>query len=166
MNILDIIIILCSIPILISGYKKGLIRQIISIIGLRVGVWVASALADNVGSWIYPIFKGSENPEGLAYLGGFAIVLVAICLIFLIFGRLIEKIILIAIPDWINKGLGLCLAAINCVLLCCALYMVFMVLNKIYLFTDFKDAIFTDSTLFPIIESTTNAILPNILKIF
>jgi membrane protein required for colicin V production len=167
MNILDIIIILCFIPILISGYKKGLISQVISIVGLMAGVWMASALGDNVGAWFKPMMEGHcDDPQGMAYLAGFAVTLVAVLLIFLVFGKLIEKIILLAIPDVINSLLGLALAAVNGTLLLCTLYLIFNVLNKIYMFTDLKTAFFSDSLIFPIIESTSNALLPNLLKLF
>lgn len=166
MNILDVIIILCCCPMLISGYKKGLINQIISIIALMTGIWIAHGLGDSVGGWITPLVEDNcENPEKVAYIGGFAITFVAVCLIFLFGGKFIEKILLFVIPDWINKLLGLVLAAINGILLLCILYYVFQVLNYVYVFTDLKAAFFSDSVLFPIIESTANALLPNIVNI-
>ena len=167
MNILDIIILLCFIPVLISGYKKGFIRQVISIIALMAGVWIASALGDNVGAWFQPVMEGKcDNPQTMAYLAGFAVTLVAVMLIFLVCGRLIEKIILLAIPDVLNNLLGMLLAAANGILLLCTLYLIFNVLNKIYMFTDLKTAFFSDSLIFPIIESTSNALLPNLLNLF
>ena len=71
MNILDIIIILCFIPILIGGYKKGFINQAISIVALLVGAWTASALASKVSAWFLPMMEGNcDNPQGMAYLAG------------------------------------------------------------------------------------------------
>lgn len=167
MNILDIIIILCFIPILIGGYKKGFINQAISIVALLVGAWTASALASKVSSWFLPMMEGNcDNPQGMAYLAGFAITLVIAMLVVLLIGKIIEKILEIVIPDIVNKILGLALAAVNGALLLCVLFLIFNVLNKIYMFTDIKGAFFSDSTLFPIIESTTNAILPDILNLF
>lgn len=167
MNILDIIIILCFIPILISGYKKGFISQVISIIALLAGVWIASAVGDNVGTWFQPVMEGKcDNPQQMASLAGFAITLVAVLLIFLVCGKLIEKMILLVIPDTLNKLLGLLLAAANGIILLCTLYLVFNVLNNIYMFTDLKTAFFSDSLIFPIIESTSNALLPNLLNLF
>ena len=167
MNILDIIIILCFIPILIGGYKKGFISQAISIIALFVGAWVAEASAGKVGAWFLPMMEGNcDNPEGMAYLAGFATALVIAMFIILLLGKIVEKLISAVIPDIINKIAGLALAAVNGVLLFCVLFLIFNILNKIYMFTDLKEAFFSDSTLFPIIESTTNAILPNIINLF
>lgn len=166
MNILDIIIMICFIPILISGYKKGFINQTISIIALMTGVWLASVLGDTTGNWFLPMMEGNcDNPQGMAHLAGFAVTLVAVCVIFLLLGKVIENLILLVIPDIINKILGVGLSVANGILLLCVLYLIFNVLNKIYLFTDLKAALFSDSLLFPIIESTANTLLPNLLNI-
>ena len=167
MNILDIIIILCCCPLLITGYKKGFVNQVISIIVLMAGAWIASGLADVAGGWISPLIADNcENPAQTAYVLGFALSFVVACLVLFLCGRLIEKVILLVLPDIVNKILGLAMGVVNAVLLLCTLYLVFEVLNKIYFFVDTKEAFFSDSMLFPIIESTTNAILPNILNIF
>jgi hypothetical protein len=73
---------------------------------------------------------------------------------------------MIIIPEWVNKVLGVGLAVANSLLLLCTLFLVFQVLNKIFLFTDLKSALFTDSTLFQLIESTSQKLLPNLLNIF
>lgn len=167
MNILDIIIILCCCPLLISGYKKGFVNQVISIIILMAGVWIASGLANVVGGWISPLISDKcENPAQIAYVVGFALSFVVACIVLFLCGKLVEKGILYILPDIVNKLLGLAMGVVNAVLLLCTLYLVFEVLNKIYFFVDMKEAFFSDSMLFPIIESTTNAILPNILNIF
>ncbi len=167
MNILDIIIILCFIPILIGGYKKGFINQAISIIALLLGTWIASAFAGKVGAWFLPMMEGNcDNPQGMAYLAGFAITLVIVMLVVLLLGKIIEKLLAIVIPDIVNKILGLALAAVNGVLLVCVLFLIFNVLNQIYMFTDLKEAFFADSMIYPVIESTTNAILPNLINMF
>ena len=167
MNILDIIILLCCIPILISGYKKGFINQAFSIMALMAGAWIASGFGSTVGEWIFPLMEGKcENPEQLAYIGGYAITFISICIIFFIIGKLVEKLLLIILPEWINKSLGLVVSVINAILLMCVLYMVFEALNKIYFFTDTKGSLFTDSLLFPIIENTAKALLPNMVNFF
>lgn len=166
MNILDIIILISCIPILIAGYKKGFINQAISIIALFVGVWLASAFGDNVGTWFLPVMEGNcDDPQGMAALAGFAAVLVLACVVVGLLGKLIERLILMAIPDIINKVLGVAMAAVNGVLLFCTLYMIFNILNKIYMFTDMKEAFFSDSLILPIIESISNTIFPNLLNI-
>lgn len=165
MNILDVIIILAICPILINGYRKGFINQAVSIIALIAGAWVASTFAGKVGSWIFPMFEGiNGSPETIAFLGGFAITFVVMCLVFILLGKLLEKIILAMIPDWINNVLGLLLGVVNGLLLLCVLFLLFQVLNKVFFFADLKGAFFSDSFMFPIIESTAQTVLPNLLN--
>lgn len=162
MNILDVIILICCLPVLIDGYKKGFIRQAISIFALLIGVWVASKLGDSVGTWVYPLFENCDQPEHLANLAGFAIVLIAALLSIGLIGRIVEKLILIVVPSWCNTLLGVVLAALQAMLLLSVLFYIFQILNKIYFFSDLKSALFADSTLFPMIESFAEALLPSI----
>lgn len=165
MNILDVIIILCLCPILINGYKKGFINQAVSIVALIAGAWVASAFGGTVGSWIYPMLEGfAGEPETVAFFGGFAITFVVTCCIFSLIGNLLEKIILALIPDWINNVFGLVFGVVNGIMLFCVLFLLFQILNNIFFFADVKGAFFSDSLLFPIIESTAQTVLPNLLN--
>ena len=165
MNTLDIIILICCLPVLIGGFKKGFIKQAISIFALLIGVWVASGLGDNVGTWVYPVFSKCDQPEHMANLAGFALVLVAVLLSIGLIGKIVEKIILFVVPGWINSLLGVILAACQAMLLLSVLYYIFQILNKIYFFTDLKDALFADSTLFPMIESLAKTLLPSIQQL-
>lgn len=163
MNILDIIILICVIPILISGYKKGFINQAISLIALIVGAWTAYALADQVGNLFMPMMEGGTNdPRITAGLAGFASVFVAILVIFLLAGILVRKLFSAIIPETLDKVLGIFLSVVNGLFLLCTLYMLFNFLNNIYMLADINDALFTDSTIYPIIESTAKTLFPNI----
>lgn len=167
MNILDVIIILCCCPLLISGYKKGFVNQALSIVALLAGAWIASGLGDTTSEWIRPMVEGKcDHPQQMSYIIGIAITFIVVCLSLYLIGTLIEKLLLIIIPEWVNKVLGVGLAVTNSLLLLCTLFLVFQVLNKIFLFTDLKSALFTDSTLFQLIESTSQKLLPNLLNIF
>ena len=145
MNILDLIIILCCCPIMISGYKKGAINQVMSIVALIAGSWVAYALADT--------------------LVQFAIYFVIVCAVVFIGGKIIEKIFQWVVPEVIDRYAGFILGAINSIILLSTLYLLFLVLNNMFLLTDIKGAFFSNSLLFPVIESTAQTLLPNILNI-
>jgi len=161
MNILDIIIILGFTPIIISGYKKGFINQAISIIALVVGMWTAVGCADEVGTWFLPMMEtGCDNPEGISYLAGFATTLVMVMIPFLIIGIVIKKIAKIMVPDTIDKVLGVILAATNGYILFCILYILFVIMNNLFMFSDIKGAFFSDSLFCHAIESTANLFIP------
>ena len=56
MNILDIVLIVCLVPAIIQGLRKGFIAQAVAIISLILGGWLAykfsSALTGWLGQWI------------------------------------------------------------------------------------------------------------------
>jgi uncharacterized membrane protein required for colicin V production len=163
MNILDIIIIICFIPVLVSGYKKGFINQAISIVALITGAWTAYALGEQVGSLFMPMMEGSSNdPTLTAFLAGYATVFVAILVIFLLAGILIRKMFSLIIPETLDKLLGIVLSAVNGLFLFCALYVIFCFLNNAYMLADINNALFTESAIFPMIESTAGTLFPNI----
>ena len=163
MSILDIILLICCIPVLINGFKKGFIHQIVSVIALIGGVWAAYKFGGITAEWLKPMLETKcENYQQIANLGGFGITLVATILGIGLIGTLLEKIILFIIPDLINNLLGLLLAVVNATLLCCALLMIFETLNSTFFFTDPKGALFTDSLLYPYLKSITQTILPDI----
>lgn len=166
MNILDVIILLCCCPLLISGYKKGFINQALSIVTLIAAAWTASGYGDIASEWVRPMIEGKcDKPEQISHIIGIAITFIIVCLSLHLVSALIEKLLLVIIPEWINKILGIVMAVANSLILSSTLLLVFQVINKIFLLTDLKSALFTESALFPIIESTSQALLPNILKI-
>lgn len=166
MNILDIIIIICCIPVLIGGYQKGFIRQVISIFALLIGIWIASGLGELIGGWVLPAFKGwCDHPEQVANLVGFCIVMLVVMVSLGLIGKLVEKIILVVVPDWFNKLLGVILAGVNIILVCSVLCLIFNFLNGFYFFIHPNSSLLADSTLYPMIESCANALLPNIQNI-
>lgn len=84
--IIDILIILLAIVAVFMGYRRGFIVQLCHLIGLYLGVLIAPNLATPVGS------NFTEDP-GLAYIIGFAIILVIVMLLVWIVAPVLRKII-------------------------------------------------------------------------
>ena len=66
MNILDIIILICLIPAIIQGIRKGFISQAISIASIILGIWLSSQFANVVGEWIAQYISVSTKPSNAA----------------------------------------------------------------------------------------------------
>ena len=100
MNWLDIIIIVLLVANIFSGWKTGLIRSLLSLIGIIVGIKLAGiyylTLADKL-SYI--------SDEKAARIVAFVIILAAAMLAALIIGWLLTKIVSALTLGWIN-GLG------------------------------------------------------------
>ena len=87
-----------------------------------------------------------------------------VCIVFILLDKKIEELILKVVPERVNSTLGLTFGFVNALLLFCVLFLLFQVLNSIFLFADVKGAFFADSFLFPVIESTAQTVLPNLLN--
>ena len=114
MNILDAIILLCLIPAVIQGLRKGFISQVTSIISIVVGVWAAANFTGVVVEWISKYFEATEQ---LIHLAAFAIILVAAILALALVGKLIESILKLTLLGWVNKLLGIIFSALKATLI-------------------------------------------------
>jgi len=113
MNYLDIIIL---IPVLWFGYKgfaHGLIRELASLAALILGIYAAFSFTDFVEKWI----NNPNIPKEAFFAVTFLIVLIAVYLI----GRLVEKIVKLIIPEFVNNLLGGLFGAVKVVVFFSAL---------------------------------------------
>lgn len=76
MNFVDYIIILGAVIGFLLGFKDGLIRKIIGLIGLIAGIAFAFEFSDNLGKMLTPIFNNDEYFAGV--VSGILIFLVTI----------------------------------------------------------------------------------------
>ena len=87
MNIVDIILLICFVPAVIQGFRKGFISQIVAIVSIIVGVWVAFRFALDGSQWLAQYIQGSEQ---MLKLVSFAIIFIAAIVALTLLGRLLE----------------------------------------------------------------------------
>lgn len=151
MSILDVILLICFIPALIQGLKKGFISQVISIASIIIGIWASSRFADAVSEWLAKYITASEQVLKVA---SFALILIAVILALAAVGKLLEGIFKMVTLGWLNRLLGLVFSLVKTSLLIGLLIMVFTSLNDTFklvseatlnesvLYTPFKEAAF------------------------
>lgn len=105
LNILDIILLVCFIPALVNGFRKGLADQIISIASLFLGVFLAYRWAVGLSIELAPYFM-TTDPALLKILS-FFIILVLVFVIMKIIGALVNKLLKITTLKWLDSLLGL-----------------------------------------------------------
>ena len=159
MSIVDIILLICFIPALISGIRKGFISQVISIVSLIAGVWVSYEFAEPVGAWLSQYIETTEN---ILKMTSFIIIMIAVFAGLALVGRLLEDIIKFVMLEWVNKLLGVVFAIIKTGLIIGLVIMLFCSLNnnmhlvseevlaESVLFTPLKNAAYT---VFPYLKS-------------
>ncbi len=127
MNILDIVLIVCLVPAIIQGLRKGFIAQAVAIISLILGGWLAykfsSALTGWLGQWI------EYSGPALDVVSFILIFAVVVTLLFLL-GKILEASVKIILLGWLNKLLGLVFSLLKYALIIGLLIILFDQINN------------------------------------
>lgn len=107
MNILDIVLLVCLIPALIQGLRKGFIAQVVAIISLVLGGWLAYKFSAVVTEWLAQWLD--VTGQALNIISFILIFAVVVTLLFLL-GKILEASVKIILLGWLNKLLGLVFA--------------------------------------------------------
>jgi membrane protein required for colicin V production len=105
MNWIDVVVIALLIAAAIWGIFKGFLAQLISIIGVVIGIWGASKLTPSVSAWAISLF-GAEDSASAIKMGCFILLVVLIIIICHLLGKLMEKVMNLTILGGLNKFLG------------------------------------------------------------
>ena len=103
MNILDIIILICLIPSLVQGLRKGFISQANAIISIIAGVWASAKFADVLGVQLAEYITASEQ---VLKIISFAIILIVTFIILGLLAKMLEGLLNLVTLGWVNKLLG------------------------------------------------------------
>lgn len=114
MNVLDIILLICFVPALITGIRKGFIAQVISIISIVAGVWLSFRFSELLTGWLS---QWIHTSDALLQIIAFIIILILVILAFTALGKLLEATIKIILLGWLNRLLGVIFAILKYVLI-------------------------------------------------
>ncbi len=155
MNILDIILLICFVPALVQGFRKGFISQAIAIISIILGVWMSARFADVVSGWLGQYIQGSEQVLKVA---AFALIIIAVIAVLTLLGKLLEKTINLVMLGWVNRLLGVAFSLIKTGLIVGLLIMAFCSLNDTFKFVDKE--VLNSSVLFPPLKDLAYSVFP------
>lgn len=157
MNILDFIILLCFIPAVISGLKKGFIAQVVAIIALVLGAWLSYRFSSAVSIWIGQWIEGSQQ---LLQIISFIIIFIVVVFALHMLGKAIEASIKIIMLGWLNKLLGVVFSMLKCMLIIGLLIMAFNAINET--FSLVQESKLAESLLYNPIKNMTYSVFPYI----
>ena len=160
MNILDIILLICFIPALIQGIRKGFIAQAISIVSIIAGIWTSARFADVVSAWIGQFITASEQ---VLKLVAFSIILVIVFLVLAAVGKLLEGMFKLVMLGWLNKLLGVVFALIKTGLIVGLAIIAFSSLNETFKFV--QESVLNESVLYPPLKNLALEVFPYIKNI-
>lgn len=157
MNILDIILLICFIPALVQGIRKGFIAQAISIISIIVGIWASARFADVVAAWVAQYITASEQVMKVV---AFALILIVVFFLLGLLGKALEGIFNFVLLGWLNKLLGVVFALLKTVLIVGLVIMAFSSLNDTFHLV--KEEVLNESVLYPPLKKVAFDVFPYI----
>lgn len=155
MNILDIILLICFVPAIFQGIRKGFIAQAISIISIIVGIWASARFANIVTAWIARYITASEQ---VLKVVAFALILVLVFLVLAALGKMLEGVIRLVMLGWLNKLLGVIFALIKTGLIVGLVIMAFSSLNDTFKFV--QESVLNESVLYPPLKKLAFDVFP------
>lgn len=126
MGILDIILLICFIPALVRGIQKGFIEQVISLVSIFLGAWMAYRFAEPLSVWLTQFINVEPRILGVA---SFAIVVVITVLLLTLLGKLLAKTLSLASLGLLNRILGVVFALLKAALIIGLIIFVFDTFN-------------------------------------
>ena len=155
MNILDIILLICFVPALIQGIRKGFIAQAISIVSIVVGIWASARFADVVSAWVAQYITASEQVMKVV---AFAIILVVVFIVLGLLGRLLEGLFNLVLLGWVNKLLGVVFALVKTALIVGLVIMAFSSINDNFHLV--QESVLNESVLYPPLKKLAFDVFP------
>ncbi len=162
MNILDIILLICLIPAIFQGLRKGFISQAISIVSLVAGIWMSAKFADIVTEWVSKYLSASEQ---VLKLVSFILILIGVFIVLGLIGRLLEATFKFVMLGWLNRLLGLVFSLAKALLILSMIIVAFNSLNNTFGFV--SKEVLDGSILYPPLKDLADTIFPylkNIMK--
>ena len=155
MGTLDIILLCCFLPALYTGLTKGFVQQIISLVSLLAGAWLAIKFSDAVTQWLDPHLTMSEP---FLHILSFVLIFIAAVLVLGLIGKLLNKLLSAATLGWLNRLLGLLLALFETALILGLLAMLFDSLNAQWSLVD--PEVLDQSVVYKFVRDLAAKILP------
>ena len=161
MNILDIALLVCLIPALIQGLRKGFIAQVVAIISLVLGGWLAYHFSSVATGWLEQWLDISGPALGIL---SFILIFVVVITVLFLLGKVLEASVKIILLGWLNKLLGLVFALFKYALVIGLLIILFDSINGKF---DFVSESYLDSSfMYSGLRSVSYAVFPYLKSLF
>ncbi|MBR4299733.1 MAG: CvpA family protein [Bacteroidales bacterium] len=161
MNILDIILLICLIPAIVQGFRKGFISQVMAIVSVIAGVWLSVKAASPVSAWLGQYIQGSEQ---VLKLISFVLIFIGVVFALGAICKILEGAVKLIMLDWLNRVLGMLFSLLNACLIIGLVIMAFCSLNNT--FNIVSEEILNQSVLFPPLKQMAYTVFPYLKEFF
>ena len=108
MNLLDYIIIIAMIYLVIKGIMRGFIREISSLAGIILGIWLGNLFHPQVAGFLRPYLSAVGNP--LLIIISFGAIFACVVILCNLLGWAIKLLFKKALLGWFDRTLGALIA--------------------------------------------------------
>ena len=149
MNLLDVIIIACMVFLIVRGIFRGFIREVGSLAGVILGIWLASLYQPQLTDFLKPFLPSGK----FLALISFALIFLVVLVFCNVAGWLLKKLAKKIFLGWADRTLGAALAVLKGVLI------TYFAIVLLTFFVPSKSNIIAESKLAPIIINSYQAIV-------
>lgn len=126
METLDIIILICFIPAIIRGLRKGFIEQAVAIVSLILGAWMSFRFSSVVSEWMQLYIDVSETVLNVI---SYVVIIVTVVLLLFLVGRFLTGLVKLVLLGWLDRLLGLVFSILKALLIIGLAIVLFETLN-------------------------------------
>ena len=80
MSTLDIILLVCFVPAIVRGIQHGFISQVVSLVSVILGIWLAFHFSEMACEWLRQYFPNMS--ETVLNIAGFVLILAVVAILF------------------------------------------------------------------------------------
>ena len=160
MAILDIILLLCFIPAIVTGISKGFVRQVVDLVAILAAAWAAFHFSTMMADWLGQYL--TLDPSILKVVS-FVLVAIVVAILLHLVGALLTKTLKALSLGFVNRLLGLVFGVLKVALILGLLILLFETLNSSLHIV--KPEATADAVVYNALKNAANAIFP-ILKSF
>ena len=107
MGTIDLIILACFLPAIVFGLKNGFVKQLVAFGVIALGLALSIRFSAPMGQWITE--KWALEPFWVKAIS-FSVIFIAVALGLSLIGKIVEKVLKVAMLGWLNRLLGMVVA--------------------------------------------------------
>ena len=127
MAILDIILLLCFVPAIVSGISKGFVKQVVDLAAILLAAWAAFHFSTVMGEWLSQYITLEKS---ILNVISFILIIIVTAVVLNLVGALITKALKAVSLGFVNRLLGLVFAILKVAVILGLVILLFETLNS------------------------------------
>ena len=155
MGILDIVLLICFVPAIVSGVTKGFVRQVVEILAILVAAWVAFRFSSMMSVWLAQYIQLEKI---YLHIICFVLIIIIVALIMNLLGRVLTKTLNVLSLGWLKYLLGFVFGILKVAIVLGLLILGFEALNANFNLVDPKEL--ENAVVYNALKNIANVVFP------